>query len=90
MNVQGMKNEYTNDDFALVGTEGQDDTILKTVIENSEYYANLPELELENIKHHICENKTKQSLYTLYKSFADSEILHQIESELALLQFKLK
>lgn len=25
MNVQGMKNEYTNDDFALVGTEGQDD-----------------------------------------------------------------
>ena len=80
--------------FVVYCTMGDDDDLLPKIAKNAEYYENLPPMELENLGVLIRENKARQALYELYKSFNDSidleaETLEQIDTQLKALQLKL-
>ncbi len=79
--------------FVFYGTEGDDDPILAMIRENAEFYENLPSMDLDNLQYHIRENKARQSLYLLVKSFSDvidlGETLGQVDQQVELLQSKL-
>ena len=80
--------------YVVYCTMGDDDDLLPKIAKNAEYYENLPPMELENLGVLIRENKARQALYELYKSFNDSidleaETLEQIDTQLKALQLKL-
>ncbi len=80
--------------YVVYCTIGDDDDLLPKIAKNAEYYENLPPMELENLGVLIRENKARQALYELFKSFNDSidleaETLEQIDTQLKALQLKL-
>ena len=80
--------------YVVYCTIGDDDDLLPKIAKNAEYYEDLPPMELENLGVLIRENKARQALYELFKSFNDSidleaETLEQIETQLKALQLKL-
>lgn len=79
--------------YVVYGTEGDDDELVAKVIKNSKFYEELPPMELENLKVLIRENKARQDLYLLYKSFADTieieaETLANIDKQIEALKLK--
>ena len=70
-----------------------DDEIVAKVIKNSKFYEELPPMELENLQVLIRENKARQDLYLLYKSFTDTieieaETLANIDKQIEALKLK--
>lgn len=79
--------------YVVYCTVGDDDDVVAKIIKNVQFYKELPPMELENLEILIRENKAKQALYLLYKSFADSidmesATLEQIDKQLNALQLK--
>ena len=80
--------------YAVYCTVGDDDELVDKVIKNAKFYEDLPVMELENLKVLIRENKARQDLYLLYKSFADTieieaETLANIDKQIEVLKLKL-
>lgn len=79
--------------YMVYGTEGDDDEVVAKVIKNTKFYEELPPMELENLQVLIRENKARQDLYLLYKSFADTieieaETLANIDKQIEALKLK--
>ena len=80
--------------YVVYCTMGDDDDLVAEISKNAEFYENLPPMELENLEVLIRENKARQALYQLYKSFKDAadleaETLEQIDTQIKALQLKL-
>ena len=80
--------------YVVYCTVGDDDKLVDKVIKNTKFYEDPPTMELENLKVLIRENKARQDLYLLYKSFADAieieaETLANIDKQIEALKLKL-
>lgn len=79
--------------YVVYGTVGDDDKLVAKAIKNSKFYEELPPMELQNLKVLIRENRARQDLYLLYKSFADTieieaETLTNIDKQIEALKLK--
>ena len=79
--------------YVVYCTVGDDDELVAKVIKNSSFYEELPPMELENLQILIRENKARQDLYLLYKSFADTieieaETLANMDKQIEALKLK--
>ena len=79
--------------YVVYCTVGDDDEIVAKVIKNSKFYEELPPMELENLQVLIRENKARQDLYLLYKSFTDTieieaKTLANIDKQIEALKLK--
>lgn len=79
--------------YVVYCTVGDDDKLIREIIDNVNFYEKLPPLEIENLEILIRENKAKQALFMLYKSLFDGididDTLNQIDQRIKDLQLHL-